>query len=182
MAIKEVDANQCDGFKDLIKAVTSSEGGIKGIHVPADTKGTASITELRLMWDEDNPRLVFAPLCVHGPSGFWCVAAFYAPDEKDEVANFRGSLALSLAAGQPVVMFGDLALFCTDDWGQDGDDLKLTAPVKMPQDLAETLIEQFKSPQAFAVGPMAEASRSAGEDSAEIARDLIDAYDWGFDK
>lgn len=179
MTIEQRNASDMEGFDEFIEALTTSKG-VKGIIIPPKVSSPPLFSDLRFLWNEENPRLVFAPLCEHRATGFWAIAVFQAvdTDEDGERANLRASLALSIVAGQPVVIHGDFALLCTEGWGDDPENPKFTGPVSMPRDIADDLKKQFSSPENFISGPIVGGCHRHGVDPAEIANELAASYPW----
>tara|TARA_R100000808_G_scaffold23611_1_gene52630 strand:- start:607 stop:1164 length:558 start_codon:yes stop_codon:yes gene_type:complete len=183
MTIEQRDAKEMPGFDRFIANLTDSNG-VKGLVIRPPLSSEPELTDLRFLWNKENPRLVFSPLCEHRATGYWAVAVFHAVDtDKDgDQPNLRASLAVSMIAGSPVVIHGDFALLCTDGWGYDPENPTFTPPVDMPADIAADLAEQFTSPEDFISGPFVRAAMANGVEVSEIASALFANHkheDWG---
>lgn len=183
MPVHTIDANNFEGNDDFIKAITS--GDHMGMLVPTNTDHPTQHSNMKILFDDENPRLVFSPICEHRDSGRWLVAIFHAVDTDDEISpkpNIRGSLALSMVAGRPLVQFGDIAFVLTEAWDSDYENNKtldpstcaIEKPVDMPIEIYEDFCKQFESPGKFVQGPICMNAINTGVDVENVVEQLLD--------
>tara|TARA_R100000700_G_C3160583_1_gene136784 strand:- start:442 stop:1014 length:573 start_codon:yes stop_codon:yes gene_type:complete len=184
MPVSTIDARGFEGNDDFIKEITS--GNHLGMLVPADTDRPTQHSNMRILFDDENPRLVFSPVCEHRESGMWLVAVFHAVDTDEDIntkPNIRGSLALSMVAGLPLVQFGDMAFVLTESWSTNSDEREtvdpstcaIEKPVDMPIEIYDDFKTQFVSPSKFVEGPICMNAINTGIDVEEVVERLLDS-------
>tara|TARA_R100001594_G_scaffold134383_1_gene175526 strand:- start:2780 stop:3415 length:636 start_codon:yes stop_codon:yes gene_type:complete len=181
---------QSDDEVGRLKSLYDECGPLRCVKVPPAIVDPATVEHVDIgkmvddvHQDTDDPRsLAFIPLCEHKQTGFWCVAVFEGktdPREGDPDANIRGSLALSVMELSPLVMFGDFRLFLAE-CEHDGAKVLWKNFANMPPDMADSLAEDFQTPQSFADGSLISSAASHLDVSevASVIERLFDRYDW----
>tara|TARA_Y100001938_G_C8085882_1_gene431993 strand:- start:1284 stop:1850 length:567 start_codon:yes stop_codon:yes gene_type:complete len=179
--IKKHLINDIVGGEDFINSISNE--GFRGILIPCDSRIPTACTNIKVAYNEDNPRLVIAPVMEHKGSGNWVLAAFHSPDTDEPDApksNFRASLLLSLMAGTPMVVFGDVSLILSSgiETRDNVSPTKLHPVLDMPGDVSDDLMLQFESSESFCSGWIPQVAEEFGVDVPSVVESLVSGHDW----